>query len=246
MNESSETQEDREMPQDPIVVAIDGPAGSGKSTVAKMIADRTSLEYLDTGAMYRAVTYAVLRRQVDPEDADAAAAVAQNCTIAQEPDGRVLVDDLDVTIEIRSNLVSSVVSTVSAHESVRRELVSQQRQWIRRRNGGVLDGRDIGTAVFPDALLKVYLVADPHVRAARRALESVDPADAPEAYAAECDRLLGEMRRRDTFDSEREHDPLRKADDAITVDTSDMTIEDVVVHILELLDGVAPTSSITS
>ncbi len=219
------------------VVAIDGPAGSGKSTVAKRLANVAGLEYLDTGAMYRAVTFAVILRNVDPEDSVAVTQVAEDCTIVQHEDGTVTVDGVDATVEIRGSLVSSVVSLVSSHEGVRRELVSRQRQWVRTRGGGVLDGRDIATAVFPDALLKVYLTASPEIRATRRTSQGSSEAQTGNSDTNDdYDRVLLDIQRRDKLDSEREHDPLRQDADAYLVDTSDMTIDEVVAHLSNLFD----------
>ncbi|HSL57830.1 MAG TPA: (d)CMP kinase, partial [Acidimicrobiales bacterium] len=132
------------------VIAIDGPAGSGKSTVARRLAERLGLEYLDTGAMYRAVTFAALRRGVDPADVEPVARIAQEVRLRVDADG-VRVDDVDATIEIRGPEVTRAVSIVAANPDVRRELVSRQREWVRARDGGVLEGRDIGSVVFPDA-----------------------------------------------------------------------------------------------
>lgn len=203
-----------------VVVAIDGPAGSGKSTVAKRLAAALELDYLDTGAMYRSVTFAALARGIDPDgDTERIVDVAQNATIEVRSDGTVMVDGIDVTIQIRGPEVTRAVSAVASIPGVRSELVSRQREWARRRNGGVLEGRDIGSVVFPDARLKVYLNASPEVRAQRRAGEVQD---------LDYDTVAADLARRDAFDSERTADPLMRADGAIEVDTSDLTIDEVV------------------
>jgi cytidylate kinase len=202
-----------------VVIAIDGPAGSGKSTVARRLAESLGLEYLDTGAMYRAVTFAVLARGLEPDGGEPVAEVARDVRILLEPDGSVLVDGVDVSIQIRGPEVSRAVSEVAGNQAVRAELVSQQREWARRRGGGVLEGRDIGSVVFPDADLKVYLTASPEVRAQRRAKEVTD---------LDYGTVAADMARRDSFDSQREHDPLRQTDDAVTIDTSELTIDEVV------------------
>ncbi|MGB0995056.1 MAG: (d)CMP kinase, partial [Acidimicrobiales bacterium] len=142
------------------VIAIDGPAGSGKSTVARALAKHLGLKYLDTGAMYRAVAFAVLRAGGDPDDAESTTATARLVDLDIGLD-RVMVDGVDATVEIRGPEVSRAVSAVAANPEVRKELVSRQREWAVRQGGGVLEGRDIGTVVFPDAELKVYLTADP-------------------------------------------------------------------------------------
>lgn len=210
-----------------VVVAIDGPAGSGKSTVAKLLAAAVGLEYLDTGAMYRAVTFAVLRRGLDPGDTARLADVASEIDLRLGADGTVTVDGADATTEIRGPEVTRAVSLVAADPDVRRHLVSRQREWVRRHGGGVLEGRDIGSVVFPDARLKVYLSARPEVRAARRAGEVTE---------LDFDTVAADLARRDALDSGRQHDPLRRADGAIEVDTSDLTIEEVVALLARELE----------
>src|SRR5688500_6788359 len=140
------------------VIAIDGPAGSGKSTIGRALAARLGLEYLDTGAMYRSVTFAALRRGIEPTDGIAIAALARGLRLVVA--ARVLVDDEDATDAIRGPEVTGAVSAVAANPEVRRELVRRQQAWAGERGGGVIEGRDIGTVVFPDAELKVYLTAD--------------------------------------------------------------------------------------
>ncbi len=212
------------MDEELTVVAIDGPAGSGKSTVARKLAEALALEYLDTGAMYRSVTFAALANGIDPEDGDKVAVLAREVRIDLRADGSVLVDGVDATTQIRGPEVSRSVSAVAANQEVRAEMVSRQREWARRRGGGVLEGRDIGTVVFPAARLKVYLTAQPEVRAARRAREVTD---------LDYDSVAADLARRDEYDSTRRHDPLREADDALIVDTSELTIEQVVELLVE-------------
>jgi cytidylate kinase len=205
------------------VIAIDGPAGSGKSTVARHLAERLGLKYLDTGAMYRSVAFAALRRGVDPNDAEPVARVARELELRLEEDGTVHVDGVDATIEIRGPEVSRAVSVVAANPAVREELVSRQREWANRNGGGVMEGRDIGTVVFPDARLKVYLDAHPRVRASRRSLEADQSFDA----------VAADIARRDAYDSGRAHDPLRTADDAVVIDTTDLTVDEIVTAVLD-------------
>lgn len=209
-----------------LVIAIDGPAGSGKSTVARRLAAALELEYLDTGAMYRSVTFAALARGVDPADGDVVATIARNVRLDLGADGTVVVDGIDATTQIRGPEVTRAVSTVAANEAVRAELVSRQREWARRRGGGVLEGRDIGTVVFPDARLKVYLTADPEVRAARRAKEVSD---------LDYGEVSADLARRDAMDAGRQHDPLRQADDAVILDTSGLSIDEVVAQLVSQL-----------
>jgi CMP/dCMP kinase len=208
------------------VIAIDGPAGSGKSTVARRLAERLGLDYLDTGAMYRAVTFAALRRGIDPADTGPVAELARVVDLDVTTD-HVRVDGVDATIEIRGPEVSRAVSLVAANPEVRAELVRRQREWAYERSGGVMEGRDIGTVVFPDAMLKVYLNARPEVRAERRAAEVSD---------LDYETVAADMARRDAFDQGREADPLRRADDAIQFDTSDMSIDEIVAELARRID----------
>lgn len=208
------------------VIAIDGPAGSGKSTVGRLLAERLGLTYLDTGAMYRGVAFAAIRGGVDPVDAGPVAALAGRIDL-QMSDGRVVVDGVDATVEIRGPEVSRAVSTVAANAEVRTEMRARQRQWVAARGGGVVEGRDIGSVVFPDAVLKVYLTADEEVRARRRAKEMTDL-----AY----DSVAADLARRDAADQGRSHSPLVEADDAVVLDTTGMTIDEVVEHLAQLVD----------
>jgi cytidylate kinase len=200
------------------VIAIDGPAGSGKSTVAKALAARLGLEYLDTGAMYRSVTFAALRRGIDPSERDQVARMVADLELAVTPD-RVVVDGVDATIEIRGPEVSRAVSIVAANPDVRSEMVRRQREWVATRDGGVLEGRDIGTVVFPDAELKVYLTADPEVRAQRRSKEVADL-----DYAT----VAADLARRDALDQGREVSPLTEAPDAFVVDTTGLSVDEII------------------
>jgi CMP/dCMP kinase len=208
------------------VIAIDGPAGSGKSTVARRLAEHLGLDYLDTGAMYRAVTFAALRRGIDPADTGPVAELARVVDLDVTTD-HVRVDGVDATIEIRGPEVSRAVSLVAANPEVRAELVRRQREWAYERSGGVMEGRDIGTVVFPDAMLKVYLNARPEVRAERRAAEVSD---------LDYETVAADMARRDAFDQGREADPLRPAADAIQFDTSDMSIDEIVAELARRID----------
>lgn len=212
------------------VVAVDGPAGSGKSTVAKAVAAALGLEVLDTGAMYRAVTFAVLERGVDVADDDAVARVARESEI--EVAGRVLVDGVDATDDIRGPEVTALVSSVSAIPGVRVALVERQRRWVEERGGGVVEGRDIGTVVFPDAAVKVFLVADADVRALRR---RTDELAADRSVAVH--EVRSDLERRDHLDSTRPVAPLQPAEDAVVIDTSALTVDDVVGKVLDEVRG---------
>jgi cytidylate kinase len=208
------------------VIAIDGPAGSGKSTVARRLAERLGLEYLDTGAMYRAVTFAALRRGIDPAEPEPVEHLALSVELDVTTE-HVRVDDVDATIEIRGPEVSRAVSLVAANAGVRTEMVRRQREWAEARGGGVLEGRDIGTVVFPDAVLKVYLNARPEVRAERRAAEVSD---------LDYETVAADMARRDALDQGRETAPLRRADGAIELDTSDLTVDEIVDDLARRID----------
>ena len=212
----------------PMVVAIDGPAGAGKSTVGRAVADRLSLRYLDTGAMYRAVTFAALRRGLDPADEDDVADLSETVDLSVDsgPDGTVvIVDGVDATIEIRGREVTSAVSAVAANSRVRSELVRRQRRWVADHDGGVVEGRDIGSVVFPDAALKLYVTASPRVRAERRVAEIGGDVSEVEASIIERDRK----------DSTRSDSPLTEANGSVLLDTSGLSIDEVVERVLAML-----------
>jgi CMP/dCMP kinase len=211
---------------DVTIIAIDGPGGSGKSTVARHLAERLGLEFLDTGAMYRAVAFAALRRGIDPSDAEPVAHLVDALELVVGQDG-VMVDGVDATIEIRGPEVTRAVSLVAANPAVRTELRSRQREWALGRPGGVVEGRDIGTVVFPEATLKVFLTARADVRAERRSQEVVD---------LDYETVAADLARRDTLDEGREDSPLAQAEDAVVLDTSGMSIDEVVEALVAELD----------
>jgi cytidylate kinase len=213
-----------------IIIAIDGPAGSGKSTTAKIVAEKLGFLYIDTGAMYRAVTLAWLKSKEDLSD-EIVGELLNKITIKLQvsPQGqRTILNDEDVSDDIRLPEVTKFVSPISAISSVRTKLVDMQRE-LGKQGNVVLDGRDIGTVVFPNAELKIFLVASPEARAQRRALElKLKGHDVSEA---EIEKQIIE---RDRYDSSRENSPLRKANDAIEIDTSHITIQDQCDIIIEL------------
>ncbi len=206
------------------VIAVDGLAGSGKSTVTTLVAARLGLDRLDTGAMYRAVTFAALRDGIDPDDGEALAELARRVTMQVDPDvgtgTEILVDGMDATAAIRGPEVTGAVSAVSSHPGVRAELVRRQREWVAARGGAVVEGRDIATVVFPDARLKVFLTADCDERARRRALEGAGTGSS------------AALARRDHLDSTRRASPLVAAEGAVIIDTTGRSVEDVVAEIL--------------
>jgi CMP/dCMP kinase len=212
------------------VVAVDGPSGSGKSTVSRRLATALDGVYLDTGAMYRAVTWAVLEAGVDPADAESVAKIAleTELSIGTDPvDPAFSANGVDVSTAIRGPEVTSAVSPVAAVPAVRRHLVAQQRAIIAAHPRIVVEGRDIATVVAPDASLKVYLTASATARAERRSAEN----------AADVAATAADLARRDKFDSSRAADPLRQASDAIEVDTTGLGIDEVVALLLDLLNS---------
>lgn len=223
-----------------MIVAIDGPSGSGKSSVARAVAARCRLTYLDTGAMYRCVALACLERGVDPEDAARVSEVAQGVSIGFAPagDGQlVTLDGRDVTAAIRTPEVELAVSPVSATPAVREVMVALQRE-LGASGDVVAEGRDIGTVVFPSAEVKVFLTASPEARARRRAVQRAGgnlAKDADAAVDAEAERrILADLVRRDAYDSSREASPLRPAEDACHIDSSDLSFDEVVDAIVGL------------
>lgn len=222
----------------PSTIAIDGPAASGKSTIGELLAHRLGALYFDTGVMYRAVTWAALERDIAIDDEEAVTALAErlhiDVTAPTADDGRqytVLADEEDVTWEIRQPAVDANVSAVSAYPDVRRALVAQQRR-VAAKGPVVMVGRDIGTVVIPDADLKIYLDASVEERAQRRWQEI-----RARGKEADYEAVLTAMRRRDAIDSNREASPLRVASDAVVVDTTDLSIEEVTSKVTHLVES---------
>ena len=205
------------------VIAIDGPAGAGKSTIAKALASRLNMKYLDTGAMYRAVTFEAMLRELDLDDQGAITVMAQECDLHVGLD-RVIINGHDATQAIRGTEVTGSVSKVAANSGVRTEMRIRQQEWATSHGGGVIEGRDIATVVFPDAVLKVFLTASPEVRAQRRV-------DQSGGNVAEIAAAIAE---RDLLDSTRADSPLASSSDSVVVDTSDRAIDDVVDEIEKL------------
>jgi CMP/dCMP kinase len=215
-----------------LVIAIDGPSGAGKSTAGRTLADRLGYVFLDTGAMYRALALQALRRGVALDDAESLAELARACRIDLAPRGEgVRLDGEDVSAAIRTREVSAAASRVSVHREVRREMVARQRD-MGRGGGVVLDGRDIGTAVFPDADVKFYVDADPAQRARRRHEEL-----AAAGVDADLRAIEDEIRTRDQVDSTRSDSPLTRAPDAVHVDTTGLAPEAVVDRMLDVVEA---------
>jgi CMP/dCMP kinase len=216
-----------------VVVAVDGPAGTGKSSVSRGLARALQARYLDTGAMYRIVTLAVLRAGVDPAARAAVEEVAADAqlSVGHNPDEDCsYLDGQDVSSEIRGDEVTKAVSAVSSVPAVRTRLVDLQRRLAAGPASVVVEGRDIGTVVLPDSDVKVFLTASAETRARRRNDQNV-AAGLPDDYAG----VLADVRRRDHLDSTRAVSPLRAAPDAVTVDTSEMTESEVIAHLLQLV-----------
>ena len=204
------------------IIAIDGPAGSGKSTIAKALSKRLNLEYLDTGAMYRAVALVSIQQKVEIEDEKQVLAIAKEMNFNFE-NGLCVVNGFDATKEIRGSEVTRVVSVVAAMPTVRQEMVERQRLWVEERNGGVVEGRDIGSVVFPKAKVKVYLTASEEVRAERR-IEQEETIDAS--------KVADSIRKRDEADRGRSTSPFVRSEGAIEIDTSLMGVEETIEEIL--------------
>lgn len=218
-----------------LTIAIDGPAGAGKSTVAQRVASEMGYLYIDTGAMYRAATWIALERKCDPNDAFTIVGLVEKASVELRPPDasshgrvRVFVNGDDVTFIVRSRIISKFVSTIAALPGVRKILVQKQQQ-MAERGGVVMDGRDIGTVVLPNADVKVFLTATPRIRAERRLKELKEM-----GQIADLDMLLKEIEARDQMDYTRAVSPLKKADDAVEINTDELTIDQVVSRVLEL------------
>ncbi len=214
------------------IIAIDGPAGSGKSTTARMLAARLGYIYLDTGAMYRALTHFALKKNISPSDGPTLAALAEKVPIefeTHENINRVSINGKDVTNEIRTPEVTRHVSEVSAHKGVRKAMVAKQRE-MGKKGSIVAEGRDTTTVVFPDADVKIFLSASVRERASRRLLDLTKMGISTTLEEQEADIV-----RRDEHDSNRQHSPMKKAPGAFTVDTTDMTVEGQVDYIISLI-----------
>lgn len=210
-----------------IIIAIDGPAGAGKSTVAKKIAEQLNITYLDTGAMYRAVTYMLIETSTKFEDNDALQELLNNIDITYQ-DGWLCLNGKKIGEEIRTAVINQNVSKVSSSAAVRNAMTELQRN-IGRQQSCIMDGRDVGTVVFPNADVKIFLIADVEKRALRRHLENKN-----NGLESSLEEIRESILNRDKQDSERELAPLIKADDAIEIDTSDMNIDEVVAKIINI------------
>lgn len=210
-------------------IAIDGPAAAGKSTVAKKVAKKLGCVYIDTGAMYRAITWYALFKHINPREEESVVMLLPEISLELMPNGKVLLNDRDITEEIRSTEVAANVSFVASYKPIRLHLVDMQRKMAKNLSV-VMDGRDIGSYVLPDADVKIFQVASVETRAKRRYLEN-------RAKGLKCsiNEIEENLRERDYIDSSRAFAPLKKADDAIILDTSDLTIEETVAQVIRIV-----------
>lgn len=213
-----------------INIAIDGPSGAGKSSIAKILAKKLTYTHLDTGSMYRAVAYKAMMNHLDIENEDVIVDMLKDTNIRLTNDGKIYLDDADVSDMIRTNEISLLASNVSKHAKVRKDLVSRQ-QKMALNKGVIMDGRDIGTVVLKDAEVKIFLTASTIKRAQRRYLQNQQL-----NIASDLDQLIKEIEQRDYQDTHRAASPLVKASDAIEIDSSDLTIDEVVDKILEIVN----------
>lgn len=213
-----------------IKIAIDGPSAAGKSTLAKVLAEKLQYVYIDTGAMYRCVAYYIITKGIDMENEQAVVGVLKDIHITMDANHKIYLNGQDVSNEIRSNEVSMGASRVSVYEEVRSFLVDQQRK-MAASGGVILDGRDIGTVVLPNAELKIYQVASVETRSMRRYLENKE-----RGISCDLKTISDEISQRDYQDSNRKHSPLKQAKDAIVLDTSNLTLDAVVAKVMKLVE----------
>lgn len=213
-----------------VVVAIDGPAAAGKSTIAKLVAKELGYTYIDTGAMYRAFTWYCMEKGVDCQNHDECIKLIPEVTIKLRPDGQVLCNDIDITRAIREPRVSGNVSYIASYKEIRLFLVDQQRL-MASKHSVIMDGRDIGTYVLPDADVKIFQIASVETRAKRRYDENME-----KGIPCTLEEIEEDVRKRDYIDSHRDFAPLRCAEDAITLDTSYMSIEEVKDAVIDIIN----------
>jgi len=216
-----------------LIIAIDGPAGSGKSTVAKELSKKLGFTYIDTGAMYRAVAYKVKQEGVNPENPEEVIRVLKEIEIKLLPSDsgtKVILNGEDISDKIRTEEIGKIASKIARHSKVRKILVQKQREMGEKAGNAVIEGRDTGTVIFPDADIKIFMTASPEIRAKRRWKELRS-----RGIKIEFDQILKEVKERDYLDQTREDSPLKPAEDAVVIDTSDKSIDQVINQILELI-----------
>ncbi len=214
-----------------VCIAIDGPAAAGKSTISKIVAKKLGYTYIDTGAMYRAVTYYVMKKGVDPKDEAASVALINEIKIELRPDGKVFCNDEDVTRVIREPSVSGNVSYIASYKDIRLALVDQQRR-MSNKVSVVMDGRDIGTYVLPHADVKIFMIASVEERAKRRYKENME-----KGIACTFEDIVADVEKRDRIDSSRAFAPLKPAEDSVLLDTTPYSIDEVVEKVLEIVNS---------
>lgn len=213
-----------------ITIAIDGPSAAGKSTIAKMLAKELEYTYIDTGAMYRALAYLCFQNGINVDNQVEVEKQVEDFDICLTPDNRVILNKVDISDKIRTDQISMGASKVSSYELVRQKLVEKQRE-MAKSGGVIMDGRDVGTVVLPLADLKIYQIASVETRAMRRYLENKE-----RGFEVDLKQITSEIEQRDYQDMNRKVSPLKKAEDAIEVDTSDLTLEQTKMVIMKLID----------
>ncbi len=216
-----------------MIIAIDGPAGSGKSTIAKMLAKKLGYTYIDTGAMYRAVALKIKKLEINPEDLDKVLEIMEKTSIDLKPDEngvKVFLDGKDVSKEIRTEEIGKIASKIARYPQVRKILVQMQRELGKKAKNVVIEGRDTGTVIFPDADIKFFFTASPEIRAERRYKELKE-----KGLDVSYDKILKEVKERDYLDTTRKDSPLKPAEDAIIIDTSNKSLNEVLQEVLEIV-----------
>ena len=219
------------MSDNKLIIAVDGPAGAGKSTIAKKVAEILGIEYIDTGAMYRALTLKVIRNGIDSKDSESILKLMESTSICFK-DNKIYLDGTRVDKEIRENIINNNVSNVSKIREVREKMVNMQQE-LSKSNNIIMDGRDIGTVVLPNANFKFYITASVEERARRRYKELIEKGEKNISY----EQILDEIKKRDKIDSTREVAPLRKSFDSYEIDTTNKTVDECVAKIINIIEG---------
>lgn len=212
-----------------MIIAIDGPAGSGKSTIAKLLAQKLGFTYIDTGSMYRSLALKILKLNIDPNNEEEVVKILENTDIKLSDD-KVFLDEEDVSQLIRTEEVGNTASLIARYKKVREFMVNKQREIGKLAKDAVIEGRDAGTKIFPDADLKIFMTASPEIRAKRRAQQLKE-----KGFVVDYNHILQKIIERDKMDYERKESPLRPTEDYITVDTTNKSVEEILEHITSLI-----------